>query len=61
MHSTSVYGLKHLVLEGGGGKALATDHCVYYYHDYNYYYHFVAILNTDLLGRRPDSVPVANA
>jgi len=26
MHSTSVYGLKLLVLEGGGGKALATDH-----------------------------------
>ena len=27
MESTSVYGLELLVLEGTGGKALATDHC----------------------------------
>ena len=27
MDSTSVYGLELLVLEGTGGKALATDHC----------------------------------
>ena len=26
MHSTSVYGLELFVLEGMGGKALATDH-----------------------------------
>ena len=30
MDSTSVYGLELLVLEGTGGKALATDHRVLY-------------------------------
>jgi len=37
MYATSVYGLKLLVLEGGGGKALATDHRErYLFKDHNY-------------------------